>query len=244
MLPPRRLLLVLALLAPLPAAADTAPAAALPPGSDAVIGGRAFTLPDTPALQKSGSAGARDFATRLLTPGKRLLAVWTDAAHPARGERYAPVRFRYAVAYTMVPVEQLEASADDFGYARLAVRDEISALTETAAVRLPDTLAELAGQLEARQQDLGTAARAGRPVAVELLQDDARRIGYLALQAAPQRDAPEGAAPRWLMGCMNTLLLKGKLVQVNVFSEFEDAADTRWLRAECARLVGAVQSRN
>lgn len=240
----RPVLVLLALLAPLPASAVEPVPVRLAPGTDALIGGKPFVLPDTPALAKSGNAAARGFAARLLTPGKRLLAVWTDAARPVQGDHYAPVRFRYAVAYTMVAVEQLEASADDFAYARMAVRDEIAGYTETAAVRLPDTLAELAGQLEARQQELGQVVRSRRPVAVELLQDDARRIGYLALQPAPLRDAPEGAAPRWLMGCMNTLLLQGKLVQVNVFSEFEDAADTRWLRAECSRLVGAVQSRN
>lgn len=239
-----RLLLALSLLSPLPALAAEAAPAALPPGVDALIGGKPFTLPDTPALVKSSHPAARDFAARLLSPGKRLLAVWTDAGQSLQGDRYAPQRFRYAVAYTMVPVEQVEATASDFGYARLAVRDEIASFTETAAVRLPDTLAELAGQLTARQQDLGQVVQSRRPVAVELLQDDARRIGYLALQPAPQRDAPAGAPPRWLMGCMNTLLLKGKLVLVNVFSEFEDAADTKWLRSECARLVGSVQSRN
>lgn len=238
------LLVLLTLMSPLPAVALESDTVSLPVGVDAVIGGKPFVLPDTSALEKTDNGAARDFARRLLTPGKRLLAVWTDARQPAQGDRYVPVRYRYAVAYSMLAVETVDASAEDFGYARMAVRDELGNLTGTAALRLPETLEELGRQMASRQQDLQRVLQLRRPVAVELMQDDGRRISYLALQPAPPREAGAEGETRWLMGCMNTLLLKGKLLQVNVFSEFAAAADTEWLRQECTRLVGAVQSRN
>lgn len=211
--------------------------------ADAVIGETPMALSDGSSLAKSSDESVLRFARKTLTPEKRLLVVWTDRGQGAPQEPYYPVRHRYAVAYTMSALESRDATPGNFAQVKRAIREDVADLQAGSGGNMPESLTELRADLRARGIDPDSGISVG-PAAIQLLSENELQLSHLILQpvAIPETNGQLGQG--WLLACTNALLIRGKIVTVNVFSLFADSADREWVTSECGELVRSLQAAN
>jgi hypothetical protein len=212
---------------------------------DALVGSTPIVLPDTANLTKRSDESVLRFVKSTLTSGKRLVAVWTDRKQRIRQDRYYPDRHRYAVLYTLTALESLEATSDHFAYAKGIVRDDMAQLQakSIAGAKLPESLSKLRADLRASGIDPDSGASLA-PAAIALLSESDNRLSHLILQSATFSAEGGQVGQAWLVFCHNALLIRRKIVTVNVFSLFYDATDRAWVVQECNQLAQSLLSAN
>jgi len=229
------LLFTLALLACDPAFADQADAA--------VIGSTPIAFPDTVDLVKSSDEAVLRFVRPTLKSGRRLLAVWIDRQERVRKDPYFPDRGRYAVSYTLAALELRDATSSNFAQVKRAVREDIAKLHAGAEGRMPESLAELRQQLREKGIDPDRGISFSAAV-VKPLSDTENQLSHLIL--VPTRFTVQGSQDRqaWLLLCSNQLLVRRKVVTVEVFGLYLDHSDSAWVTKECNELAQSVLSAN
>lgn len=212
--------------------------------SSVAVGKASIALPGTAALTRSDSGPVREFAQNTLTPGKRLLAVWTDSQQSVTGGRYFPGHYRYAISYTMSALEHLNATTANFLQVKRAMRADFADVQRASRFEIPNSLEQLRANLRSQNIDPDNGIAPAGPAVVQLLADRDNQLSYLLLQPVRAATAGSGEAKKWLLLCSNALLIRGKVVQVNVLSEFTNAADRTWVAEECTNLTRAILSSN
>jgi len=78
------------------------------------------------------------------------------------------------------------------------------------------------------------------PAAIQVLRESENQFSHLILVPAKFTQQTGHVSQAWLLLCTNALLIRGKVVTINVFSLFSDATDRVWVTKECNELVQTV----
>lgn len=211
---------------------------------EVTIGESTIVLPDTTARAKRGGEAAIVFANSTLTPAKRPLAVWIDAAQKESAAAFFPDRYRYGVSYTIKSLEKASASATDFGQVKRAMQMDMDTARNAQTFDMPRSLEQLRKRLAADGIDPDTGITAAGPASIELLTDTERQLGYLVLLHVQAASSSGAQASKWLLTCANVQLVLGKVITTNVFGEFIGEDDREWVTETCTELTGAIAAGN
>jgi len=216
---------------------------ALADRADAIIGNTPIVLPDTAVLLKHSEESVSRLAKRPLTSGRRLLVVWLDSRERIRSDHYFPDRGRYAVSYTIAALESRDATPGDFAQVKRAVREDLAKVRAGGEGRMPESLAELRQQLREKgiDHDRGISFA---PAIVKPLADSENQLSYLILVPTKFTEQNGRIGEAWLLLCSSQLLVRRKVVGVDVFSLYSDHSDSAWVAKECNELVQSVLSAN
>ena len=207
------------------------------------IGDASISFPDSGALVRSRNNDVLHFAQTTMAPKKRLLAIWVDRSQPAVKSTYFPTHYRYADAYTMRGLEQLDASTANFSEVKDMVRGEINQAKGTTNILMPRDLDELQSKLRKMHIDPERGFSLG-VISTTMIRNDSHALSNLVLGSIASNDSTSVVPKRWLLMCTNVLLIRKKIVTLNVFSEFTRPDDRKWVEVECKSLVGAMLSAN
>jgi hypothetical protein len=210
-----------------------------PPGNDFIIGNKSIALPDVARLAANNSDDAISMARATLSSNKQLLKVWSPPLGDKSGGAL-PTAFRYADAYVFSGADNESISYKDFERARQIVSRDISDLQTNETLPAPTDVPELDRKLRALRVDPGAVSYKAKLLAKNELKD---RLTYILLTEATT-DAIAPSKRVLSISCMNTLLLKDKIVTLNVYAQYNNEDDVAWLAASCSDLVTATMEAN
>jgi len=84
----------------------------------------------------------------------------------------------------------------------------------------------------------------GRPGLLAELRKDQDVIAVLQGTRLPDAPRPRDASPRYLLSTMTLMLVRGKALNLSVYTLYENAADLDWVRATTARWVDDIARLN
>ena len=223
----------------------------------ASIGDASIALPDVEEFTRSNEPSVLAFAQNGMTQDKRLLAVWISGDQKSGASSFFPENYRHAIAYDIRSLENARFGETEFLQAKKILSDEIKQWASMTAHKSPQEKQQLSDAIRSQGIDpdkevLPIGLTSAAPIkAIDIfggafyqpLEDSEKKISFLLTQ--PILGTQSAKKPlRRLLVCANRLLLKGKIVQLNVFAEYTRPTDVSWTVNTCAKLADKIVSSN
>lgn len=204
------------------------------------VGQQSISIPSLPTLtDMRANARVMEWGGALIEPSARLLAIFVEKDSP--GVRDLTID-RYITIKTPKKWEQASLTRKDFQDLKAVLRKStanLTGLSELANSRVAGQEQQISKALNAQMERMSV----GAPVLIEVQRDDEHGYGYT--YAARYQASIEGKSRTWVSAsCGSTLLLKGKLLIINIFSLYRNASDIQWVRNTCREFVNGVVSDN
>jgi hypothetical protein len=186
------------------------------------------TPPGFSDVQGTGSPRLLELAEALTSASNRILLFALEDADVRRftvGD--SPLLRRYVIVVTPKGLETMRVTLDAF---HTLVDDSLRELGKPAPAG-----AELRPYIDAQPR--------GRPVLLTELRKDQNVVSVL--QGARMPDAPRSKdAPRYLLSTTTLMLVRGKALNLALYTAFESEADLEWTRSATERWIEQIEQLN